>query len=117
MSNERNERNERNAKPPPPQPIANIVIHVGDYLLPDADSHGSVMEFRLFDREQRHYATITGHDDPETNALAVTDIRWIGRTPPNPNPHLHLGTYRSVATVVATPGTTGTTGDAPSGAE
>jgi hypothetical protein len=73
-------------KPPARQYVRNIVVHVGDYLLPDVDEHGTVMEFRLFDRGKHHFATIVGHNDPDANAVVVTDIRWVGTPRANPNP-------------------------------
>lgn len=60
-----------------PAAIPNIVIHVGDYIVPDVSERGDIVEFRLFDQRQRHYATIVGHDDPLNKAALVTQIQWL----------------------------------------
>lgn len=57
--------------------IPNIVIHVGDAIVPDTDERGTVVEFRLFDRQRRHYATIVGHADLDASAAIVTQIQWL----------------------------------------
>jgi hypothetical protein len=62
--------------------IPNIVIHVGDYIVPDVSERGDIVEFRLFDQRQRHYATIVGRDDPLNTAALVTEIQWLEASHP-----------------------------------
>jgi hypothetical protein len=93
---------------PDPQPVANIVVHPGDWItLSDDDAH----DIRLLDRDGHCYAVLTtdpSDDYYDADSFRVTAITYLGgrrllplRPQPEPDPDPYQDTTDPTATLSA----------------